>query len=151
MAALTVGATGLSAQGTAQGTAQAVRLEGAALLLSETPADLGRAADLYREAAALRPSGDPIAVKNLIQAARFSFYSGKHDRALRDFAAAAESALRIGDMVAAAESFIDAAWVAQQSHDGTQALRYATRAREVTASPFIRDADRARLLGRMPG
>jgi hypothetical protein len=134
-----------------QSTTEATRLEADALSLSESPSDLGKAADLFRQAAGHRPAGDPIAVKDLIQAARFSFYSGKRDRALRDFAAAAESALRIGDIVAAAESFLDAAWVAQQVSDGSLTLRYVGRARELTASPLLTEGDRARLLNRLPG
>ena len=102
-------------------------------------------------AAELRPAGDPAAVRDLIQAARYSFYSGKRDRALRDFTMAAETALRFGDIVAAAESFLDAAWVAMQVHDGTAALRYADRARELSASPLVRESDRARLMSRLPG
>jgi hypothetical protein len=134
-----------------QSTTEAARLEADALSLSESPADLGRAAELYRQAAALRPSGDPNAVRDLIQAARFSFYSGKRERAVRDFAAAAEIALRFGDVLGAAESFLDAAWVAQQVRDGTQALRYVGRARELSASPLLRETDRARLMTRLPG
>jgi hypothetical protein len=134
-----------------QSTSEATRLEADALSLSESPADLGKAADLFREAAGLRPAGDPVAVRDLIQAARFSFYSGKRDRALKDFAAAAETALRFGDVLAAAESFLDAAWVAQQVLDGTQALRYALRAQELAASPLLNETDRARLMSRLPG
>src|SRR5688500_12814982 len=84
-----------------QGTSEATRLEADALSLSESPPALGRAAVLFRQAAGLRPAGDPVAIRGLIQAARFSFYSGKRDRALRDFAAAAETALRFGDVLAA--------------------------------------------------
>jgi hypothetical protein len=134
-----------------QSTSEAARLEADALSLSESPSDLGKAADLFRQASALRPAGDPTAIKDLIQAARFSFYAGKRDRALKDFAAAAETALRFGDVLAAAESFLDAAWVAQQVSDGAQALRYAGRARELSASPMLREDDRARLLSRLPG
>jgi hypothetical protein len=134
-----------------QSTSEATRLEADALSLSESPADLGKAADLFRQAAGLRPAGDPVAVRDLVQAARFSFYSGKRDRALKDFAAAAESALRVGDVLGAAESFLDAAWVAQQVLDGTQALRYALRAQELAASPLLNETDRARLMSRLPG
>jgi hypothetical protein len=134
-----------------QSTSEATRLEADALSLSESPSDLGKAADLFRQAAGLRPAGDPTAVKDLIQAGRFSFYSGKRDRALKDFAAAAETALRFGDVLAAAESFLDAAWVAMQVSDGAQALHYAVRARQLAASPQLREDDRARLLSRLPG
>jgi len=64
---------------------------------------------------------------------------------------AAETALRFGDIVAAAESFTDAAWVAKQVRDGTQALRFVARARELTSSPRLSEVDRARLLARLPG
>jgi hypothetical protein len=134
-----------------QNTKEATRLEADALSLSESPSDLGKAADLFREAASLRPAGDPTALRDLVQAARFSFYSGKHERALKDFAAAAETALRFGDVFSAAESFLDAAWVAQQVRDGTQAAHFAGRARELSASPGLRETDRARLLSRLPG
>lgn len=134
-----------------QSTSEANRLEADALSLSESPSDLGKAADLFRRAAELRPAGDPMAVRNLIQAARFSFYSGRRNQALKDFATAAETALRFGDVVAAAESFLDAAWVAQQVSDASQALHYAVRARELTSSPQLREDDRARLLTRLPG
>jgi hypothetical protein len=135
----------------AQSTSDAARLEADAMTLGEAPTDLVRAADLYRRAAALRPSGDPVAVKDLIQSARFAFYGGKPDQALKDFAFAAETALRLGDILAAAESFTDAAWVAKQVRDGTQAVRYTLRARELTSSPRLNEIDRARLLARLPG
>jgi hypothetical protein len=134
-----------------QSTSEATRLEADALSLSESPTDLGRAAELFRQAAALRPAGDPVAMRDLIQAARYSFYSGKRERALKDFAAAAETALRFGDVLGAAESFLDAAWVAQQVRDGALALRYAVRAQELSASPLLNESDRTRLMSRLPG
>ncbi len=135
----------------AQTSSRAARLEADALGLSESPTDLGKAADLYREAAGLRSSSDPIAVKDLVQSARYSFYAGKRDQALKDFATAGETALKHGDIAGAAESFTDAAWVAKQVQDGRLAMRYTTRARELTSSPSLNEMDRARLLARLPG
>ena len=128
----------------------AAQLEADALSQGEAPTELAQAADLFRRAAALRPSADPVAVNDLIQSARFSFYSGKRVQAMKDFAAAADVALRQGDIVRAAESFIDAAWVAQQLRDGTQAARYAQRARALSASLRLGEDDRARLMARLP-
>jgi hypothetical protein len=146
-----VAAVALAPVGLAAQTSEAVRLEADALSLSESPSDLGKAADLFREAAGLRSQGDPIAARDLVQSARYSFYAGRRDQALKDFASAAESALKHGDIVAAAESFPDAAWVAKQVQDGPRAVRYSARARELTSSPSLNELDRARLLARLPG
>lgn len=108
------------------------------------------AADLYRQAAALREPGDPVAVSNLKSAARLEFYQGSEGQAQRDLEEAAQQALAIGDVVAAANAFADAAWIAGGNGKGLQARELARRARLLTHSPLITQADRSEIQGRLP-
>ncbi len=140
MAALLVAAsaTTLSAQTTAQVPADEIdAIEARAM---DNLKDLGqwdRAASLFRRAADLRPAGDPVAVHNLIQAARLSFYEGDEAQAVRDFEAAGQRAIAIGDVIVAANAFADAAWVANTRGFGARAHELLSRAQLLANSPLI--------------
>ena len=107
-----------------------------------------RAAKLFRRAAELRPEGDPTATENLIYAARLSFYEGDTRQAVRDFEAAGQRALAMGDVLVAANAFADAAWVAHNRGSGERALGLLSRARLLANSPLIAESERLHLRSR---
>ncbi len=107
-----------------------------------------RAARLFRRAADLRPEGDPAGTENLIYAARLSYYEGNERQAVRDFEAAGQRALAMGDVIVAANAFTDAAWVAQHRGYGERALALLSRARLLSGSPLIPEDERTHLRGR---
>lgn len=110
--------------------------------------DWGRAASLFRRAAELRPSSDPVAVQDLIQAARLSYYHGDKGDAVRDFEAAGQRALALGDVIVAANAFVDAAWVADANGRSERALNLVGRARLLANSPLLPDEIRDDLQNR---
>jgi len=126
-------------------TDEAVRLETKARdLLAETN-KWDRAASLFRRAAEYREAGDPEAVRDLLQAARLSYYDGDRRPAVRDLENAGEPALNRGDVIVAANAFADAAWVAGNYGQGDRATALLNRARLLSNSPLIEDADRSHL------
>lgn len=108
-----------------------------------------RAADLYRQAAALRGAGDVIAIADLKTAARLEFYRGHEGTAMRDLENAGERALAMGDVVAAANAFVDAAWIASAEGRGTKAREFADKAQLLALSPLISPSDREELEARL--
>ncbi|MEZ4416536.1 MAG: hypothetical protein R3E10_12385 [Gemmatimonadota bacterium] len=143
------GPGGLSAQDTSIGHAASLEAEAGSLIDQMKAWD--DAADLLREAAALRPIGDPVAVQNLVQAAKLSFYTGDEREALNGMEAAGERALNEGDVLTAATAFADAAWIASDEGLGERALKLAARAQRLAFSPLIGNADRVRLRERFHG
>ena len=142
-------ATTLSAQVTTSVPAAEIEaLETRAQENLQELSDWGHAASLLRRAAALRPSGDPVAVEDLLQAARLSFYRGDEGHAVRDFEAAGQRALAIGDVIVAANAFADAAWVAESDGRNARALDLVSRARLLANSPLIPDDARDQLRNR---
>lgn len=96
-----------------------------------------RAASLFRRAAGLRPAGDPHAVRDLLRAGRLAFYEGHERQAVGDFEGAGERALERGDVIAAANAFADAAWVARANRDDARAAALLSRARLLAHSPLL--------------
>ena len=107
-----------------------------------------RAARLFRRAADLRHQGDPAATENLMYAARLAYYEGDERQAVRDFEAAGQRALAMGDVIVAANAFTDAAWVAQHRGYGERALTLLSRAQLLSRSPLIPEDERTHLRGR---
>ena len=109
----------------------------------------GKAAKLLRKAAALRPVGDPIAVKDLTAAGQLSYYAGDLRLAETTFKKAADAALRIGDVLTTAHALIDVAHVAIELRDASSALTSVERAQLLASSPHLSQSDRMRLMGRL--
>ena len=151
MAALLIaaGATGATAQTAARATTNEI-----ATLEMDARDYLGdlskwdRAAKLFRRAAELRPEGDPTATEDLMYAARLSFYDGNERQAIRDFEAAGQRALAMGDVLLAANAFTDAAWIAQHRGYGERAYVLLGRAQLLSNSPLIAEEQRAHLRAR---
>ena len=147
--AIALGAGSAGAQTTAEVTVPEVEaIEADAHASLDDLSAWKRAARLFRHAADLRPEGDPGATENLIYAARLSYYEGNELQAVRDFEAAGRRALAIGDVVVAANSFADAAWIAQQRGSGERALALLSRAELLSRSPLIPEDERTHLRAR---
>lgn len=106
------------------------------------------AANLYREAAALRVEGDSARVGNLLQAGWLAYYSEQYRRAYRDLEQAAEESLAAGDVSTSANAYLDAAWAAAERGDLSRVEDFVTLGEELTSSPRLLPAERLRLLRR---
>lgn len=154
LAVLLVGASGVEAQTAspttdeAQRIAKAEQLEHRAAEASQHMESFKEASSLYREAA--ETLGDhPDAANHRVQAARLAYYSGDEGRAIQDFRAAGEQALEWGDVLVAAQSFLDAAWIAAEEDRDGEAYELAQRAERLSSSPLIERQERASLLSRI--
>ena len=110
-----------------------------------------KAERLLREASALRPVGDRLAVEDLLAAAKLVYYVGDERRAIRELEAAGQRALDEGNVLTAAHAFADAAWIAKDEGHGTKAIELASRAQRLAHSPLIDTVEREELLGRFSG
>ncbi len=127
---------------------QAYELEQQAKVASQSVRDFSRAAYLYRQAAEAR--GDsPEAVEDLIMAGTLAYYVGRKGQAISDLAQAGDQALAWGDVVTAAESFLDAAWIAQAEGRNDRALELGRKAERLSNSPLIQRGERVALLSRI--
>ncbi len=142
--ALTVAAP-LAAQNGGTPAGEIEKIEAKAAKELDEGGNWGRAASLFRRAAELRPAGDATAVSDLLRAGRLAFYEGHERQAVRDFEAAGERALERGDVIAAANAFADAAWVAEADGDGAKAGELLARARLLANSPLLGEGARNQL------
>jgi len=146
---IAAGATGATAQTAARAvTDEAATLETDARDYLNDLTKWDRAATLFRRAAELRPQGDPAATEDLMYAARLSFYEGNERQAIRDFEAAGQRALAMGDVMLAANAFADAAWIAQHRGYGERAHALLGRAQLLSHSPLIPEDAREHLRAR---
>ncbi len=150
----TLGAGNLSAQATTAESdegdriAHAEKLEGKAWKAAEHRDGFVTAVRLFREAAQLR--GDqPESVEDLVMAGRLSYYLDREGDAIESLARAGEIALEWGDVLTAAESFLDAAWIAEQDGRKSAALELGRRAEKLSESPLIEGRQRASLRSRI--
>ncbi len=129
--------------------ARAMELEARAWAMRDLMDQYRTAARLYREAAALRPDYDRQKVKNLRQASRMSFYSDRIAEASRDAEVAARVALRQGDVLTAADAYVDAAWLAARVGDAARFDEMVEEATLLAGSPLLAELQRERLLRRL--
>jgi hypothetical protein len=115
----------------------------------ESRARWDRAAWNFRRAANLRATGDPVAVENFAMAGRLSYYLQDHSQAMRDMENAAAHALSAGDIVAAANYLMDAAWLAARDGRREQAEVLAGRAGLLAGAPAFGESSRGEILARL--
>lgn len=132
-------------------TEEAERLEARAEALKDRVDRRARAAQLYRQAADLRPADDPRRVTNLRHAARMNFYAGRVEAAIRDAHDASQAALRQGDLMEAAHAYLDAAWLAAGEGQVERAEGWVEEARILATSPLLAEAQQEEILSRMRG
>jgi len=141
--------TSYAGPGSEKATTKAEKLEQQALDLFSQPDKYCRAAKLLQQAAGEREVGDPMRVRDLHMASRLSFYGGKEVAALDLMQQSAEEALATGDVIAAANRFVDAAFLAKSAGDAEAAVKMVKRATLLAGSPLIDVASRSAILTRV--
>jgi hypothetical protein len=131
--------------------AHADRLAAEADSLSRNLTHFKKAAKLYEMSAAARPVGDVKAFTYLRAAAFLRYDSGDKRSGLALMEQAAQRAADFGDVIAAANSYIDAALIAGELKQGVRAQDLSRRAALLAKSPLLDGAQRSALLGRMNG
>jgi hypothetical protein len=129
--------------------AAAEEMEGLAYDLVVAGRGLDEAAGLYRRAAALRGTGDPMGADNLRIAGYIEFYRNRPQLAVTTLTEAGEAFLALGDVERAAESFIDGAWVAMKADMPAAVLELSERARLLSRSPLLEADERFALARRL--
>lgn len=130
-------------------TARADSLHDAAVTLERTTHRWRDAARLHRRSAELRGAEDPLGVRCMREAATLAYATNDRSGARTDMADAASRALARGDVRAAAHSYLDAAWVAQEQKNPRQVWDLGHRAEILADSPLLSVSDRASILGRI--
>ena len=139
----------LEAELQADDVERARKLEARAEDFRNQPDQWKKAARLYQKAAELRPADDHQKVLNLQQASLLLHYVGDDRMALTVMEEAAEVALRRGDVVAAAEARLDAAWLAGELKQRETAREHLEEARILSSSPLLGQSERSRILHRI--
>lgn len=129
--------------------ARAEKLEAAAEALYTSPDDYRKAARLHEEAAALRPAGDLQRVSNLRQAARLFYYSGSKTTARETMVKAADAALEAGDVLNAASTYLDAAFLYREANMPARRNELVHKAQLLSNSPLLSAGDRSSILNRI--
>jgi hypothetical protein len=110
----------------------------------------GKAASLRQEAASLRTADDPKGSLSLYWAARDRYYTGDEAGSRELMVQSAERAFAIGDIVQAATSFTEAAYIAAELRDFHSAREYVAKARLLVHSPMLTEAQREQLRANLP-
>lgn len=110
-----------------------------------------QAARLYEQSAAARSAGDAKAFTHLRAAAFLRYDSGDKRAGLALMEQAATRAADLGDVIAAANSFIDAALIAGELKQAPRAQDLSRRAALLAKSPLLDVSQRGALLARMSG
>lgn len=114
------------------------------------PKRYDEAIKLFMKAADAREVGDPVRVQDMILASRLAWYREESDRALVYMRRAADEAAAIGDVITAAHSYMDAAFIAKSSGVRADLVRdYVHKAELLAYSPLIGDKDREGILVRI--
>jgi hypothetical protein len=109
-----------------------------------------KAASLREEAAALRATDDPKGSLSLFWAARDHYYTGDEAGGRELMVRSAERALAMGDIVQAATSFTEAAYIAAELRDLVSAREYVAKARLLVHSPMLTEVQREQLRANLP-
>jgi len=107
------------------------------------------AAKLREEAAGLREDADVLKSASLYWAARDNYYAENPAKARDLMVRAAQQALDVGDVIAAATAFTDAAYISADLKDVANTKVYATRARKLASSPMLSQTQKDDVLSRL--
>lgn len=122
-----------------------------ALALYEFPARWEEAADLHRRAAEELPRNDAGQFFGFNRAAVLYFYAGEFDDARRSMEKAARVAEATGDVFTAANTYVDAAFVAIAEGFAGKKREFVAQARELSASGALTDEERLDIEARIEG
>ena len=132
-------------------SARAESLVAKAQALPTTVDQFSKSARLYELAAASRAPGDAQAAAELRRAAFFRYYAGESRASVSLMERAAEHAAALGDVVGAANAYIDAALMAVDARLADRAKDLGRRAELLAESPMLDSTQRSALRGRMAG
>ena len=107
------------------------------------------AAKLREEAARLREDSDVLKSASLYWAARDHYYADNTSRARDLMVQSAQHALDVGDVIAAASAYTDAAYISADLKDVQSTKLYATKARMLANSPMLSQSQKSDLLQRL--
>ena len=108
-----------------------------------------KAAALYEQSAALRAAGDERAAASLRMAAYLRYYAGDRRAGVALMERAADHSAGTGDVVHAANAYIDAAIIAGELSDGARARELRQRAELLAGSPLLAESDRSAIRTRI--
>jgi hypothetical protein len=108
------------------------------------------AAAFYTEAATIRGFGDEGAIDDLATAAALHYYRGDRAGALSIMTGAARQAVASGHVLKAAESYVDAAWIALELGLTPTVREFAYSATLLARSPHLSDVESYSILERLP-
>lgn len=128
---------------------RAEQLEAKAHALYHNTSKYADAAKLHEQAADLRGPADPMRVKDLQMAARLYHYSGREVKAQAVMERAAEEALASGDIITAANAYLDASHLAQYQKRTEDVVRLARKAEMLANSPLLGNQQRSSLQERI--
>jgi hypothetical protein len=129
---------------------QAEKLEAEALTYEKNDwSNLKKAAGLREKAAELRSADDPQGTVSLYWAARDRYYSGDARGARVLMEETATRALAMGDVLNAVTAFTEAAYISADLKDGERMRAMAAKARLLSASPMLTDAQREQVRQRL--
>jgi hypothetical protein len=134
---------------TASQAAEANSLDERAVALYSSPKKWRKAAWLHEEAADRRSISDPRAHQSLIMAGHIYYAAGANGLAFEAMARGAERAAQIGDVVTAANAYVDAGLMAAEASRGDEIADMARRAVALANSPLLNDEERATIVKRV--
>ncbi len=147
-----VGAQGLDTTTVATETPAVQRLAlEAEALAGRDRAGWGTASELFVQAAELSGFGTAEAVENLRKASFLRYYLGDRRGALGLMEEAATQAVASGQILLAAHSYLDGAWIAVAMDRSSSARELGERARLLAGSPHLSEGDRSSILARVGG
>ena len=129
--------------------ARAIELEEKALALHGAPSRASEAAWLHKQAASLRDPADPAGVQQLAVAAHLFNYANRPFDARRTMEEAAERALGMGDLVRAAQAYVEATFLAKAQNNRSEMNRLGRKALLLTHSPRLTPEERRLLTNRI--
>lgn len=152
VAALSISAGSISAQQSGPAydasATQAEEYDRQARSLLNDRTEWGRAASLFEKAAKDR-GDDPQAAEDWRMAGMMAHYVGKNAKAREALERSAEVALEWGNVELAANSLIEAAWVARIQGDGADTIELVRRAERLASSPLLERAERTALMSKL--
>lgn len=131
--------------------ARAEKLLAEAAALPTMTNQFRKAARLYEESATVRTVGDSLTPFCLRTAAYYRYYSGDTRESATLMERAAKHSVALGDVVGAANAYIDAALIAGEFQDVARSKKLSDRAEQLMTSPQLDEAQRSLLRGRITG
>ncbi len=122
-----------------------------AMDLYEVPERWAEAADLHRRAAERLAPNDAGQFFGFSRASLLYFYAGETGQARKNMERAARVAEATGDLLTAADAWVDAAFIAVAEGYAGKKREFVREARTLAESDLVSDAARARILARIDG